>query len=63
MTHYSNGEKIRKGSKGNYICVYLTNDQYDFLQRECEKLNMKASVYMRELLQQFIEESKDYLNK
>lgn len=38
-------------------------EQYEFLHSECAKLNMKGSVYMRELLAQVMEEAKDYLNK
>lgn len=66
MTPYTNGQKKRKdtlSTYGHYVTVYLTSEQYEFLQCECEKLNMKAAVYMRELLQQLIEESKAYLKK
>lgn len=66
MTNYTNGQKKRKDTLRtycHYVTVYLTMEQYAFLYSECAKLNMKASVYMRELLQQLIEESKDYLKK
>lgn len=66
MTHYSNGKKVRTNepkSLGHYITVYVTADQLDFLNRECEKRNMKSSAYMRYLLQQVMEEAKDYLKK
>lgn len=66
MTHYSNGKKVRtdeQKSHGHYITVYVTADQFDFLHRECEKLNMKSSAYMRDLLQQVMEEAKDHLKK
>lgn len=63
MTYYSNGKKIRHGPDGHYISVFLRNDQYAFLKSECEKLNMRGSPYMRDLLVKEMEEAKDYLKK
>ena len=64
--HYTNGKKIRKDSPvsyGHYVSVYLTLEQYEFLQSECIKLNMKGSAYMRELLAQVMEDAKEYIKK
>ena len=66
MTHYINGKKIRKDapvSYGHYVSVYLSMEQYEFLQSECLKLNMKGSAYLRDLLAQVMEDAKDYLKE
>ena len=66
MTHYTNGQKKRKDTLRtycHYVTVYLTSEQYDFLQCECENLNMKGSAYMRDLLVKEMEEAISYLKK
>ena len=66
MTHYTNGQKKRKDtprSYGHYVNVYLTLEQYEFLQSECMKLDMKGSAYMRDLLSQVMEDATDYLKE
>ena len=66
MTHYTNGKKIRRDapvSYGHYVSVYLTLEQYEFLQSECMKLDMKGSAYLRDLLSQVMEDAKEYLKE
>lgn len=65
MTRYKNGQKERNTKRiyRHQITLYVSDDQNDFLESECNKLSMKLSTYIRDLIEKEMAEYESYLNK
>ena len=65
MTRYKNGQKERNTNRiyQHQITLYVSDAQMDFLESECNKLSMKLSTYIRDLIDKEKAEYESYLNK
>ena len=65
MTRYKNGQKERNTNRiyQHQISLYVSDAQMDFLESECNKLSMKLSTYIRDLIDKEKAEYESYLKK
>lgn len=65
MTRYKNGQKERNTNRiyQHQITLYVSDAQMDFLESECNKLSMKLSTYIRDLIDKEKAEYESYLKK
>ena len=65
MTRYKNGQKERNTNRvyQHQITLYVSDAQMDFMESECNKLSMKLSTYIRDLIDKEKAEYESYLKK